>query len=133
MSARDPIVRPWNEPSIATSRVRPVRRVSFSAASLASVPELERNTRPSASTRPSSRSASSTCGALVKKFETCPRVRSCAVTASTSAGWAWPRALTAMPPKKSTYSRPSSSQTWAPSPRTRASRGGPKVFIRAPA
>ena len=72
-------------------------------------------------------------GALVKKFETCPRVRSWVVTASTRAGWAWPSALTAMPPKKSTYSRPSSSQTWAPSPRTSASRGGPKVFIRAPA
>ena len=38
------------------------------------------------------------------------------MTASTRAGWAWPSALTAMPPSRSTYSLPSSSQTWAPSP-----------------
>ena len=84
-------------------------------------------------TSDSSRSASSTCGALVKKFETWPSVVSCSVTAATSAGWAWPRALTAMPPSRSTYSLPSASQTCAPSPRTRTSFGGPKVFITAPA
>ena len=124
-----PMVRPWKEPSAATRCVRPVRRVSLKAASLASVPELVKNTRPSAATSESSRSASSTWGALVKKFETWPRVASCSVTAATSAGWAWPSALTAMPPSRSTYSLPSASQTCAPSPRTRTSFGGPKVFI----
>jgi hypothetical protein len=40
-----PIVRPWKEPSMATTRcVRPVRRVSLNAASLASVPELVKKT-----------------------------------------------------------------------------------------
>ena len=38
------MVRPWKEPSMATMRVRPVRRVSLKAASLASVPELVKNT-----------------------------------------------------------------------------------------
>jgi hypothetical protein len=133
VSASEPMVRPWNEPSAATRCVRPVRRVSLKAASLASVPELVKNTRPSAPTSDSSRSASSTWGALVKKFETWPSVVSCSVTAATRAGWAWPRALTAMPPSRSTYSLPSASQTCAPSPRARTSFGGPKVFMTAPA
>ena len=121
---------------MATTRVRPVRRVSLSAASLASVPVLTKNTRPPAPSAPSgavsasSRSASSTCCGVVKKLDTWPSVRTCSETAATSRGWPWPRVLTAMPPRKSTYSRPSASQTWAPAPRTRVSRGGPKVFIR---
>jgi hypothetical protein len=44
VSASDPIVRPWKEPSAATSFVRPVRRDSLKAASLASVPELVKKT-----------------------------------------------------------------------------------------
>src|SRR6476659_7107538 len=40
------MVRPWNDPSAATRWVRPVRRVSLRAASLASVPELVKNTLP---------------------------------------------------------------------------------------
>ena len=124
------MVRPWNDPSAATRWVRPVRRVSLNAASLASVPELVKNTRPSRGRRSgSNRSASSTCGVLVKKLETWPRVVSCSVTAATRAGWAWPRALTAMPPRRSTYSLPSTSQTCAPWPRASTSLGGPKVFI----
>ncbi len=124
------MVRPWKAPSAATRRVRPVRRVSLSAASLASAPELAKKTLPVAGTRASSRSASSTCGWEVKKLETWPRVDSWAVTASTRAGWAWPSALTAMPPSRSTYSLPSASHTWVPSPRVSTSFGGPKVFIR---
>ena len=46
VSASAPMVRPWNAPSAATRWVRPVRRVSLKAASLASVPELVKNTRP---------------------------------------------------------------------------------------
>ena len=69
------MVRPWKPPSAATMWVRPVRRVSLNAASLASVPELEKNTRPlRRRAASSSRSASSTCGSLAKKFETWPRV-----------------------------------------------------------
>ena len=126
------MVRPWNASCIATTPERPVSRVSLSAASLASAPELEKNTRASTSAgviRATSRSASSTCGGLVKKLETWPSVRTCALSASTTAGWPWPRVLTAMPPSRSTYSRPWSSHTWAPSPRTSASLGGPKAFI----
>ena len=117
VSASAPIVRPWKPPSATTTWVRPVRRVSLNAASLASVPELVKKTLPSAGalpSSPSSFSASSTWGSLVKKLEMCPSVPSWLVTASTSAGWAWPSALTAMPPRRSTYSLPSASQTWAP-------------------
>ena len=51
-------------PSAATRWVRPVRRVSLKAASLASVPELVKNdpARRLVRAAPSSRSASSTCG-----------------------------------------------------------------------
>jgi acetylornithine aminotransferase len=68
---------------------------------------------------------------VAKKLEAWPRVESWVDTASTRAGWAWPRALTAMPASRSTYSLPSASQTWAPRPRTSASAGGPKVFMTA--
>ena len=40
------MVRPWKAPSAATTWVRPVRRVSLKAASLASAPELVKNTLP---------------------------------------------------------------------------------------
>ena len=40
------MVRPWKPCSAATSWVRPVRRVSLNAASLASVPELVKKTLP---------------------------------------------------------------------------------------
>ena len=126
------MVRPWKPPSAATTWVRPVRRVSLNAASLASVPELVKNTFAGPAPdqrRRASRRARPAAG-LVKKLEMWPRVCSCSVTAATRAGWPCPSALTAMPPSRSTYSLPSSSQTWAPSPRTRVSFGGPKVFIR---
>ena len=82
------MVRPWNAPSVATMWVRPVRRVSLNAASLASAPEFVKNTLPGAPTRSSSRSASAICGAVAKKLETCPSVPSCWLTAATSAGCA---------------------------------------------
>ncbi len=131
MSASAPIVRPWKLPSIATRWVRPVRRVSLSAASLASVPELAKKTLPSAPRSDRSRSASATCGSVAKKLDTCPSVESCSVTADTSAGCAWPSAFTAIPPSRSRYSRPSASHTRAPLPRVSTSLGGPKVFIKA--
>ena len=45
VSASEPIVRPWKAPWAATSFVRPVSRVILKATSLASVPELQKNTR----------------------------------------------------------------------------------------
>ena len=71
------MVRPWKAPSAATTWVRPVRRVSLNAASLASAPELVKKTLPGppASERgASSRSASAICGSVAKKLETWPRV-----------------------------------------------------------
>ena len=70
------MVRPWKAPSAATTWVRPVRRVSLNAASLASAPELAKNTLPAPARRAgrSSRSASATCGSVAKKFETWPSV-----------------------------------------------------------
>ena len=55
-----------------------MRRVSLSAASLASAPELVKKTLPPVGRpiRASSRSASATWGSVAKKLETWPRVRS---------------------------------------------------------
>ena len=58
VSASAPIVRPWKPPSVATTWVRPVSRDSLNAASFASAPELQKNTRPGRPARASSSSAS---------------------------------------------------------------------------
>ena len=73
-------------------RVRPVRRDSLNAASFASVPELAKKTAEPAGApaSSSSRSASSICGVVAKKLETCTSVAAWALTAATSAGCAWP-------------------------------------------
>ena len=49
--------------------VRPVRRASLNAASLASAPELQKNTRPSRPVRSSSRSASRTAGSFATRLD----------------------------------------------------------------
>ena len=54
-----------------------------------------------------SRRASLRAGSLVSRLLTCQSLRACSVSAATSFGWAWPSTLTAMPPAKSMYSRPS--------------------------
>ena len=63
-----PMVRPWNEPSKATSSVRPcappMRRANFIAASTLSVPELQRKTLPGNESA-TSRSARSLAGWLL--------------------------------------------------------------------
>ena len=46
-----------------------------------------------------------------------------AVTASTTFGWACPAATTAIPPRKSRYSRPRASHRWTPWPRTNSTGG----------
>src|SRR3954451_6044950 len=43
----------------------------------------------------------------------------CSRTASTTAGWQWPRLVTEMPHRKSRYSWPASSHRRVPSPRTK--------------
>ena len=57
-----PMVRPWNEPSNATSSVRPValpmRRANLIAASTLSVPEFVKNTRDGKGQRGRAASAS---------------------------------------------------------------------------
>ncbi len=95
------MVRPWNPPSVATTWVRPVIRDSLNAASLASAPELQKNTLPGRPARASNSSASATGGSAAYRLDTCPRVATCRVTAATTAGWAWPSTLTAIPPSRS--------------------------------
>ena len=100
------MVRPWKAPSIAMMRVRPVRRVALKAASLASVPELQKKTFAPRSgwftvAKPASRSARAICAGVAKKFETWLRVDSWLVIAESTAGCACPRALTAIPLRRS--------------------------------
>ena len=64
VSARAPIVRPWNPPTVATAWVRPVSRDSLKAVSLASAPELLNSTRPGRPASASSSSASATGGSV---------------------------------------------------------------------
>ncbi len=128
VSASAPIVRPWKLPWSETRCVRPVSRLILKAASLASVPELQKKTWPSRPSGPEisiRRSASRMVGSAMKRLETWPSSPICRLTASTTAGWAVPSALTAMPPTKSTYSLPSASQSRAPAPRTSGTRGVP--------
>ena len=123
MSASAPMVRPWKAPSVGDE---------VGAAGAAG--ELERGLvglgagvgeEHPALAAPSRREQPLGEGELRLGGEEVGHVaeglRAASVTASTIAGWAWPRALTAMPPSRSTYSRPSASQTWAPSPRVSSS------------
>ena len=123
VSASAPIVRPWKAPSAVTTSGRPVSRLILNAASLASAPELQKKTRPGRPARSSSRSASATPGSCIARLETCPSFCAWAVIASTTFGCAWPRIVVAMPPSRSVYSRPSTSQTVAPAPRSSATGG----------
>jgi hypothetical protein len=87
------------------------------AASLASAPELAKNTTlPGPSERSTSRCASATIGAVVNRFETCIRRAACSCTAATTAGWQCPVLQTPMPERKSRYSVPSASRSTQPSP-----------------
>ena len=69
-------------------RLRPVRRESLIAASVASVPELAKKTPDPAGAEATdrSRSASAIAGSEVKKFETWMADSACLATACTSAG-----------------------------------------------
>ena len=68
-------------PSVATMWVRPVRRVILKAASLASVPELVKNTRVpcrASAQREQPLGQRDLRLGVAKKFDTCPSVCSCA-------------------------------------------------------
>ena len=80
-------------------------RASLMAASLASAPELQKNTWPPALLpSPTSRSMSSaTCQAcsVANSDETWTSVEAWRARASATSGWAWPSDTTAKPPRKS--------------------------------
>ena len=96
------MVRPWKAFWAATMCGRPVRRAILNAVSFASAPELQNRTCESGvSSSPCSRSARRSTGSWTKKFDTCPSCWIWAVTAATTAGWAWPRAFTATPETRS--------------------------------
>ena len=76
MRASAPIVRPWKPPAAATTSVRPVRRVSLKAASLASAPELAKKTLPGLPSQLQQGLGQLDLPALVKKLEMWPSVLS---------------------------------------------------------
>ena len=114
-----PSVRPWKPPSSATIRARPVAlRATLSAASFASAPELQKNAcAPPPGARRGARrggaSAPSSRGSTRARAGRAARARR---RSRPDAGGRAP--TTAIPPPKSRYARPSSSQTRQPSPRT---------------
>jgi hypothetical protein len=103
-------------------------RASLIAAIVASVPELTMRTFSSDGTRRVSVSAIST-----SSREGAPNdvpTPACRRTASTTAGCEWPRSIGPHDPTWSTYSRPSSSHTRAPSARA-MKRGTPPTALNA--
>ena len=111
-------MRPWKPPWTTTmSPPGFALRTTFSAASLASAPELPNSTLPP-SERAESRSASATIGRVMNRLETWISSPAWARTAATTPGWQWPVLQTEIPARKSRYSSPSASQSRAPSPRT---------------
>ncbi len=83
---------------------------------VASVPEFANRTW----SRPKRREISSAMR-MVLRVVTAKWVPVCAAfsMASMILGWAWPTMFTPKPPWPSTYSLPSTSHTWLPSPRSR--------------
>ena len=94
--------RPWKLPVKATISLFPDHlRANLNAASFASAPELQKNTR-SAKDRATSSSASRSAGSVRYRFETwISPVASACSTASRTTGWLYPSALTPMPATKS--------------------------------
>ncbi len=88
--------------------LRPVNpRANRIALMVASVPELTRRTCSTGATRPTISSARSTSPALGVPYDV-PLAAACC-SASTTAGWAWPRIIGPQEQTRSTYSRPSAS------------------------
>lgn len=93
-------------------------RTSLIAASLASVPELHRNTFCAKRDAVTSSSASFSGGALKNTLLVCHSLPACSVSAAIRSGSLCPNPLTAMPEDRSRYSRPWSSHTRLPWPRS---------------
>ena len=126
-----PYVRPWNAPWNTTISPRGrALRTSFSAASLASAPELQKNTAEP-NERSTSRSASRTIGAFQYRFDTCISRAACSWTAATTCGWQWPVLQTAIPARKSRYSTPSASTSTHPCPDVNST--GKRAYVGASA
>ena len=93
-------------------------RTSLIAASLASVPELQKKAWP-----PNDRSerslAHSPCGSVYQVLGTWISRATCSWTARTTGSGQWPSRLQPQPGNRSRYSRPSASQTREFSPFTR--------------
>ena len=88
------------------------------AASLASVPELQKKAWP-----PNDRSdrslAHSPCGSMYQELGTWISLATCSCTACTTGAGQCPSRLQPQPGNRSRYSAPSASQIRDPSPRTR--------------
>jgi len=77
VSDREPIVRPWNPFAATTTCWRPVSRESLKAASFASAPELQKNTRAAGMpVSATSRSARSMAGCVATRLLVWPSVAS---------------------------------------------------------
>ena len=118
---------------MATILVRPVSRVTFSAASLASLPEFaQERARGEAAAGQGVQALGQLDlrhrGEQVRHVHQRGRLLG---DRPHQARVAVARAPTAMPPSRSRYFLPSTSHTWTPSPRSRTRGGVPKVFIRA--
>src|SRR5581483_2177561 len=115
-------VRPWNALSKTSTAGRPVaERAIFTAFSSASAPLFTRTDFwlvPRHGETSASRRHTSTYGSYMPTTKHWWRYSSaCAWIAATTASGRCPRLFEAMPPAKSMYSRPSTSQTRAPSAR----------------
>src|SRR3989338_7579718 len=127
-------VRPWKLPSVTiivglrTFCLWPYRRASLIAASLASAPELQKNTL-SIWASLHRRSASSACNGISYQFDTCTSLPAWSQRARATDGCAWPRLHTPTPDSASSYFLPALSVSQAPSPRTKATGRGANTGI----
>src|SRR3954447_3892760 len=105
---------PWEEPSIFSTRSRPVApRARCTASIVDSVPEFVKRHCGRPKRRRSSRATTIEPSVGAAK---CEAFAARSVTARTMAGLAWPTHITPKPLWKSTYSLPSTSHTFDPSP-----------------
>src|SRR5829696_3866026 len=88
-------------------------RIRWTASMVASVPELAK--RHSGTPKRRASSSATTMASEVGWAKWVP-LATRSLTAATTAGWAWPTAMTPKPPCRSTYSLPSASQTREPRP-----------------
>jgi len=101
-------------------------RAVWIAISFASEPEFVKNETPrSPGVRSRSFSAKAIVTSLMNRVEVCWTLRSCRTVASVTSSLQWPTETVRIPPKKSRYSLPSTSQTYMPLARSTASGSSP--------